>query len=274
MGLLVVAALASGWSAWADILEVGKNDPEQSHVLLAIPIALWLAWARRDRLRISSPSWSLLGSVLIAGAWYLGHVGLSRSLDVLWHLSAVLLVIGALLTIAGPVLVVRFAVPLVALLALVPIPGLIRQEIATPLQEISARCTQFLLDTVGIPVMRSGNVLELNGVPVAVAEACNGMRMVAALGLVTYLFVFVIPAKPLARAALLALSPVLAVVVNIVRLVPTVLFYGYSSKHTAELFHDLSGWLMLVLAFGILWTFIRLLRWLEFPVLTYGALRD
>jgi exosortase len=271
---LAVAAVVSGWSAWSDILGVGTNDPEQSHILLAIPIALWLGWARRDRLRIAGPSWSPLGPVLIGAAWYLGELGLSRSLDVLWHLSAVLLVIGAILTIAGPVLVVRFAVPLVALLALVPIPGLIRQEIATPLQEISARCTQFLLDTVGIPVMRSGNVLEINGVPVAVAEACNGMRMVAALGLVTYLFVFVIPAKAMARAVLLALSPVLAVVVNIVRLVPTVLFYGYSSKPTAELFHDLSGWLMLVVAFGLLWAFIWLLRWLEFPVLNYGALRD
>ena len=271
---LALAAIVAAWPAWSHIFSIGWKDPEQSHVLLAIPVALWLIWIRRARFVSTRPAWSLAGPLVIAGAWALGDLGLATSRDLFWHLSALLLVIGAVLTIAGPRVMLRFAVPLVALLALMPIPASIRLEIAQPLQEVSAVCAQYLLEIVGVPLTRSGNMLVLNGHPVVIAEACNGMRMVAALGVVAYTFAFSIPAKPAVRVLLLALSPLLAVIVNIIRLIPTVLFYGYSSASFAKLFHDLSGWLMMLLALGVLWSFMRLLKWMELPVLSYGALRD
>ncbi len=274
LGGLVLIAVIAAWPAWADVFSVGWSDPEQSHVLLAIPVALWLTWIRRARLVNSRPAWSLAGPLVIAGAWALGNLGLATSRDLFWHLSALLVVVGAMLTVVGPRLMWRFAVPTVALLALMPIPAGIRLQIAQPLQEISAVCAQYLLEIAGVPVTRSGNMLVLNGHPVVIAEACNGMRMVAALGVVAYTFAFSIPAKPAVRALLLALSPVLAVIVNIIRLMPTVLFYGYASDSFAQLFHDVSGWLMMLVALGVLWAFMRLLRWMELPVLSYGALRD
>lgn len=271
---LVLAAIVAAWPAWRDIFSVGWHDPEQSHVLLAIPVAIWLTWLRRARLVNARPAWSLAGPLVIAGAWALGDYGLATSRDVFWHLAALLLVIGAALTIVGPRMLLRFAVPAAALLALMPIPGTIRTEIAQPLQEISAVCAKYLLEIVGVPVTRSGNMLVLNGHPVVIAEACNGMRMVAALGVVAYTFAFSVPAKPAVRVLLLALSPLLAVIVNIIRLMPTVLFYGYADDGFAHLFHDVSGWLMMLVALGVLWSFMRLLRWMELPVLNYGALRD
>ncbi|MEL6498769.1 MAG: exosortase/archaeosortase family protein [Planctomycetota bacterium] len=271
---LVLIAIAAAWPAWADIFSVGWNDQEQSHVLLAIPVAIWLTWIRRARLATTRPAWSLAGPLVIVAAWLLGDHGLNTSRDLFWHLSALLLVIGAALTVLGPKTICRFAVPAAALLALMPIPGSIRMEIAQPLQEISAVCAKYLLEIAGVPVTRSGNMLVLNGHPVVIAEACNGMRMVAALGVVAYTFAFSIPAKPAVRALLLALSPLLAVIVNIIRLMPTVLFYGYTSDGFAQLFHDVSGWLMMLVALGVLWAFMRLLRWMELPVLNYGALRD
>ncbi|MEO1583865.1 MAG: exosortase/archaeosortase family protein [Planctomycetota bacterium] len=274
LGVLSLAAVVAAWPAWADMFSTGWSDPEQSHVILAIPVAIWLAWIRRARLINTRPAWSLAGPLVIAAAWALGDFGLRAAQDVFWHLAALLAVVGAALTIVGPRVAWRFAVPMAALLALLPIPGVIRLQIAQPLQEISAVCSQYLLEIAGIPVARSGNMLVVNNHPVVIAEACNGMRMVAALGVVAYTFAFSIPAKPAVRVLLLALSPVLAVVVNIIRLIPTVLFYGYTSDGFAQLFHDLSGWLMMLVALGVLWAFMRLLKWMELPVLSYGALRD
>ncbi len=271
---LALIAIVAAWPAWVDIFSVGWTDEEQSHVLLAIPVAIWLAWMRRARLVKTRPAWSLAGPLVILAAWFLGDYGLQTSRDLFWHLSALLLVIGAAITVVGTRTLRQFAVPAVALLALLPIPGSIRMEIAQPLQEISAVCAKYLLEIAGVPVTRSGNMLVLNGHPVVIAEACNGMRMVAALGVVAYTFAFSIPAKPAVRVLLLALSPLLAVIVNIVRLMPTVLFYGYTSDGFAQLFHDVSGWLMMLVALGVLWAFMRLLKWMELPVLNYGALRD
>jgi hypothetical protein len=55
-------------------------------------------------------------------------------------------------------------------------------------------------------------------------------------------------------------------VCNTLRVVPTVLFYGYASPEVADMFHDLSGWGVNLLAFLILLGLIQLARWLGVPV--------
>ena len=274
LAVLCIAAVAATFNAWKDIFSQGLHDPEQSHVLLAIPVAAWLFWLRRGRMIRSKPKASILGPIVILAAWGVGELGLRHSRDILWHFSALLLLLGCVLTVAGYKPIIKMAVPATSLLFLLPVPATIRLEIAQPLQEISARCSQYLLDLFGVPVVRTGNALIINGQNVVIAEACNGMRMVAALFVVTYTFAFSIPARPMVRALLLASSPLLAVVVNILRLMPTVMFYGYTSESTATAFHDLSGWFMMVIALLVLWSIMRLLRWMELPVLNYGAMRE
>ncbi len=68
------------------------------------------------------------------------------------------------------------------------------------------------------------------------------------------------------RLILLALSPVAAIVCNVIRLVPTSLIYGYGSVGSAEWFHDVTGWLMLPVALVLLLVTLRLFKWLELPV--------
>src|SRR5256885_1613630 len=81
---------------------------------------------------------------------------------------------------------------------------------ALPLQELSARIVEFMMVLFGSPVQRAGNVLSINGHDVGIAEACNGMRMVAALGLVAFAFVFTVPMRTSVRLLILALSPLVA----------------------------------------------------------------
>ena len=65
---------------------------------------------------------------------------------------------------------------------------------------------------------------------------------------------------------LLILSPFVALLCNVIRLVPTSMVYGYGSVTAAEQFHDLAGWVMLPIALGLMVTVLRLLDWLELPV--------
>jgi exosortase len=147
-----------------------------------------------------------------------------------------------------------------------PVPGTIRQQIALPMQMLATHVTQIMLELVGVAVTRLGNVLVINGEHIAVGEACNGMRMVLAFGLVVYAFIFSTPLKLSTRLIALALSPVAAIVCNVIRLVPTGLIYGYGAAHDAEWFHDLSGWLMLPVALLMLVAVLRLFKWLEISV--------
>ena len=274
LSALIALALVVTWAPWKDVAYLAWNIEEQSHILLGVPVALWLGWVRRDRLRYAPPRRTLLGPLVIAAGWLLSRWGYLNGTEIAWHGGALLVVFGAVLSVVGLEFVKQFAPSFAGLLFLIPVPGRIRHMIAMPLQEISAKFSEFILMIFEVPVVRAGNVLEIAGHEVAIAEACNGMRMVAALGLVAFAFIYTVPMRSSVRLFILAISPVVALVVNVVRLVPTALLYGYSDKHTADVFHDLSGWGVLVLALGILWAVIAILRWIEVPIAPYAVAED
>jgi len=268
---LVLLAVIATWATWVEIFTGAIRNQEDSHILMAIPIAGWLVWLRRGRLRSCMPTWSLAGPGLILAGIILERIGLMQAIELFRHAGALFVVVGAAVTILGVKFVVQFLPAFAALAFLMPVPGRIRQQIAIPLQNISAQASQFILDMFNVGSTRAGNVLTINGNDVAIAEACNGMRMVAALALIAFAFVFSVPMRNHVRLLILAVSPLIAVIVNTARLVPVVLFYGYGDEGMADLFHDLSGWAVLVLALALLWGFLSILRWIEvridpFPV--------
>ena len=93
--------------------------------------------------------------------------------------------------------------------------------------------------------------------------------MVFALVLVSYTFGFSMPLRNGVRGLILLMSPLAAMMCNVVRVVLVVLMFGYASETTAERFHAVTGWLMLPLAFMVLYGIIRVLRWALIPVTRY-----
>lgn len=266
---LVACAVAAAWPVWSSTFTIAFADPENSHILLAGPVAVMLAILRRGRLRYCSPIPSYMGCLALIGALALYTLGVQYSIDAFQHLGALGLVVGAIASAVGFRVLLQFKPSLLAMLFFLPVPGRIRREIAGELQNWSARIVEGILELFAIPVVRTGNALAVNGNEVAIAEACNGMRMVSALGIVTIAFVFSVPMRTGLRVAFLAMSPLIALTVNVIRLVPTVIFYGYGSAEAAGVFHDVSGWLVLALAIAILYGAMSLLRWLEIPVSPY-----
>jgi exosortase len=265
LSVLLALAVWSGWAQWADIFTIAWRDEEASHILLVPPIIVWLIWVRRIRFRRSPPHFSWAGPVLIGLGWVIASVSFQNAFQAGWHGGAVVMLLGAVTTVVGTQVLANFA-PAVALSAmLVPVPGAIRLLIAGPLQNATARVTRVVLEAMGFWVERSGNMLLINEREVAVHEACNGMRMVFALVLVSYAFAYTVPLRNSVRLMILILSPIAAIVCNVFRLTPTVLLYGYADEKTADWFHSGAGWAMLPLAFLMLMGITRTLRWALVP---------
>lgn len=256
--------------AWRDIFFIAATDEESSHILLVPIVAIWMAWVRRIRLRFCAPTGTIVGPLLVAVGWFFYWYGYASAMQSLWHAGAVLVVIGCFLSIAGKQVLFRFLPAFAVLLFLIPVPGILRQAIALPLQTATAATAQAIFETAGLRVERSMNLLTINGVDVAVAEACNGMRMVFALVLVSYAFAFSMPLRNSVRFVILVASLLAAMACNVVRLIPTIWLYGYAERATADHFHSLSGWLMLPIAFVLLLGIVRLLRWALIPVARYN----
>jgi exosortase len=263
-------AIAACWQAWKDIFDIAQLDEEQSHIFLVPVVAVWMVWARRKRLRNCPPAGTFVGPIIAALGAAASVIGYDNAIQSMWHLGAVLLFIGAVLTTLGKNVLFQFLPAFAVLAFLVPIPGAIRQAVSIPLQTATASVTEGILDLCGVPLTRSGNVLRINGMDVAVAEACNGMRMVFALLLVAYAFAFSIPLRNTTRFFLLLFSPVAALFCNVIRLIPTTLIYGYMDRSTGDEFHDWSGWLMLPVAFFLLMGVVKALKWALIPVMRYN----
>lgn len=272
-----IAAIALGALAlfvalptWKDIFYIAEHDEDQSHIFLVPIVALWMLWARRKRLRICPPGGTFIGPLIAATGAVFSYVGYDNGVQSVWHLGAVLLFLGGILTALGKNVLFQFLPAFAVLLFLVPIPGALRSMISLPLQTATATATEAILDLFGAQLTRSGNVLTINGMDVAVAEACNGMRMVFALLLVAYAFAFSIPLRNTTRIFVLLLSPVCALFCNVIRLIPTTLIYGHMDRTTGDNFHDWSGWVMLPIAFFLLMGVIRALKWALLPVMRFN----
>ena len=101
-----------------------------------------------------------------------GAIGIAASLLALWAgtAGAELFVQRASLVVMLASIVVYFfgfrllrvaAVPLMLLALAIPIPQIIFNRIAFPLQLFASRCAVGAMSTFGIPVLRQGNVIEL-----------------------------------------------------------------------------------------------------------------
>src|SRR5688572_24881256 len=193
----VMAALGvlATWSAWEDIFTIAYNDEEYSHVFLVPLVAFWMVWVRRMRFRHCKPTDTFLGPVIAAAGWAISSYGFYHGYQSLWHGGSVLVVIGCVIAVLGKHALFRFFPAVAVLIFLIPVPGTIRQAIAQPLQTWTAQIANGLLLVFGVDTERWGNMLVVNGKQVTIAEACNGVRGVFALVLVSYAFSFGLPLR-------------------------------------------------------------------------------
>lgn len=263
---LVAVAVYATWGAWWDIYDIAARDEEHSHAFLVPVVAAWLLWVRRERLRGYAPTGTWLGPIVVAAGWAIHSYGDSHLVQTLWHAGAILVVTGAFLTVAGAGFLVRCFPVFLTLGFLVPVPSMVRQAVSIPLQGATAEVTRVVLETFGASVERTGNTLRINDQDVLIAEACNGLRMVFALVLVSYTFAFGSPLRWGFRALVVLASPVTAIAFNVIRLVPTIWAFGCLPASAAATLHDMSGWLMLPFAFLTLVVLLRMLRWAQVPI--------
>jgi exosortase len=272
--VLVSAAVAITFDAWRDIFRIATRDEESTHIFLVPIVAAWLFAARRRRLRHFRPSESFLGPLVVLVGWLMHSIGDTYLIQSFYHAGAVVMAAGCLVTVFGTSLLTEFFPVFLTLAFLVPVPARVRQQIAIPLQTLTAHLTAELFHLIGAPVIRTGNTLSVNGMEIQIAEACNGLRMMFALALAMFAFAFGRPLRTYARVLVLLATPFSAVACNVVRLVPTVWLYGYHPATVAARFHDIGGWVMLGVSFLILLAIVRLLRWALVPVTAYTLAYD
>lgn len=276
--VLAMFGIVVTFRAWDNMYQIAREDPEYQHIFLVPFVVLFLAWVRRHRLRYLRISGTVLGPVLVLAGWGASIYGQIAKYEILFHLGAVIVLIGCIVAALGKQALFRFFPVAVAMLMIVPMPQRYRLELAEPLQRYTAEISSYLFDLMGVPTEVSGNTLFINNHPVMIAEACNGMRMVMPLLLIAFGFAFGLPLRTSVRLLIVLASPIVALVCNVLRVMPLVWLQGQSElgRDWGNRLHEHSGWIMVPLAFLVLLGLIRLLRWAmvpiwRFPLASQGA---
>ncbi len=120
----VLARLAGDWA----------HDDNYSHGFLVVPIAAYFAWERRAKLSAASRQPSFAGLIVVLAGLALLVAGILGAEFFLTRVSIIVVLAGAILFLFGREHLRILAFPLAFLLLMIPIPAIIFNQIAFPLQ--------------------------------------------------------------------------------------------------------------------------------------------
>ncbi len=137
------------------------NDPDAGHGLLLAPVALWLAW--KAGLRCDATPSPLWGGTLILGAVLLRALGSLAAEFFTQRFSIWLALVGITVFAFGWRQVRHWWLPFSLLLLSIPLPALITNKLAIPLQFRASKYGYALIEWRHIPVRQQGNVIVIAG---------------------------------------------------------------------------------------------------------------
>jgi exosortase len=234
------------------VADWGTND-DYSHGYFIPFLSAYFIYSLRDELRKITVKPSNIGLfVLLAG---LGQLIIAKigSEYFLQRTSLIIVLLGLVLFFLGRQYFKKLFLPLGYLIFMVPLPAIVWNKIAFPMQLFASYLTEKVVSLLGIPVYREGNVMHLAQTTLEVVAACSGLRSLVTMFALSGALVFV-SALPTMKKWLLFLSAApIAIFANITRLTMTALLATkYGSDAAQGFLHEFSGILVFLLGLGLL----------------------
>lgn len=227
------------------------NEPDAGQGLLLFPMALWLMWragiltdARPDR------GWGTVIMVFAIGLRALSGLAAEFFTQ---RFSVWLAVFGLIVFCWGWRQTRHWWLPLTLLVLAIPLPALILNKLALPLQFQASKLGTALIEWRHIPVRLTGNVITIPRQQLFVAEACSGLRSMSALVAIGVMIGAMYLNRLSTRVLLVLLAIPVAVLVNAFRIFLTAFLIHFVDPALGRGFmHLTEGWALFIVALGIL----------------------
>jgi exosortase len=254
LGVVGAAALALYAPVVIKLAHDWAHDPNYAFGFLIPPLAAYLVWFNREKLRalpLRPSNWGIVFALGAGGVLLLGSLGAEQFLT---RISLVLMVASLVVFLFGWEWLRQLVFPLAVLLLMIPPPEIIFNEISFPLQLAATRVAGSFLGLLGVPVYLEGNLIQLpNNMTLEIAVACSGVRSLMALFSAGVAYAYFLDKRATVRWILVASTIPIAVIANGVRIAGTgVLTYLVSEQAAEGYFHLFSGWVIFLSAFVML----------------------
>jgi exosortase len=263
---IVLVLLTAFWlylPVFQSLFHDWSNDDNYSHGFLIVPLAAYFAWERRERLQEALVRPSVVGLAGVVAGLAMLVAGILGAEFFVSRVSVLVVLAGSIVYLWGWQYLRILAFPVLFLLLMIPIPAIIFNQIAFPLQLFASRFGTSVMQAVAVPVLREGNVIVLANTTLEVAEACSGIRSLISLITLGIVYGYFVDSRPLVRALIVACTIPIAIVANGLRVAGTgILAHNYGVETALGFFHTFSGWLVFAAAFGLLLLVVQGVRWL------------
>jgi exosortase len=153
--------------------------------------------------------------------------------------------------------------PLAYLALMIPIPAILYDAVAFPLKILVTTVSVAVLKTLGILVVREGNVMVFPNITLEVVNACSGLRSLTSLLAVGLAYVMLFVRSSWQKLIIISLIFPVALSANMVRVIGTGILAQYFGAAAAEgFFHEFAGLVIFLTSIAMLTVMHRILmRW-------------
>jgi exosortase len=211
-------------------------------------VAGLIAWKRRYTILATPRKPHGRGLFLVIFAALMALAGTLGAELFTARMAFVIALVGAILYIGGTRWVKVLAFPLFLLPFMVPIPAIIYAVLTLKLQMLASQLGEFLISAMGIPVLRTGNTLQLPSQTLDIAEACSGIRSLMSLGFISLVYAYWADKRVWMRWALLAITVPIAIGANGIRVAVTGLLSEIDTKLAQGAYHEAEGYIVFIVA--------------------------
>lgn len=223
----------------------------QGHGPVMFALALWLAWARKERLLTSTAQPApVLGGGLIGLGLLMYVLGRSQDILLLDVGSQIPLLLGLLAAYRGTAGMKIMWFPVFFFLFLIPMPSPVVDALTGPLKAGVSYVSEEMLYALGYPIGRAGVTLSIGPYKLLVADACAGLNSIFALEAVGVFYMSVAAHTSRNRNIFLALLILpISFVSNVIRVVTLVLVTYYFGDEAGQGFvHGFAGIMLFIIA--------------------------
>lgn len=258
--LVAGAILVTYWSVINGLVAAWSTDDNYSHGFFIVPLAAYFAWERKHRLAQMPVRPSAAGLVVVIGSLFMLVAGMLGAELFLSRVSLLGVIAGAILFLYGWQRLRVLLFPLAFMLLMIPLPALIFNKIAFPLQLVASHVGEYGISAANIPILREGNVLILANATLEVAEACSGIRSLVSLFTLGIVFGYFADSRAWVRTVIALSAIPVAILANGLRVASAGWAAHYMGQAGVEgLFHEFSGWVVFIVAFLMMLALQRLL---------------
>jgi exosortase D (VPLPA-CTERM-specific) len=259
-----VIGLLSLWPFWDGLSQMWGwwiDSPEYSHGLLIPPVAAFLIWQQKDSLeRVPfTGSWWGVALVLLGGAALI--IGQLGTVFTVVQYAYVITLCGLIMSFLGWPALRLILIPLLVLLFMIPLPQFVLANLSTKLQLLSSQIGVDVMRLFDISVFLEGNVIDLGGYKLQVADACSGLRYLFPLMTLGFLMAYFYKGALWKRIFLFLSSIPITVLMNSIRVGVIGVTVEHWGIEMAEGFlHEFQGWMVFMVSTAVMLGEIALLN--------------